>query len=173
MKLIPVRDWFDDVNAFLDAANAPRGNLTDVRPDLVRIEFCKGHVVEEWEVETKEALARYCTNPSLENLVEVADGIGDTIYVLCQLARSLGIPLSAVWTAIHDSNMGKVSRLTGRIERNPETGKVLKPEGWKPPDIWSVLKRYQDMEHIQNRTGGADSWSNTAEVMAKHSGESK
>ena len=151
--------FFDDVNEFLDAADAPKASLLDCNsPNIPRIEFCRGHVVEEWENETKEALARYLQNPSLENLVEVADGIGDSIYVLCQLARSLGIPLNSVWNCIQASNMGKVNQKTGKIERHPETGKVLKPEGWKPPDLFALLLNEQNRQAKTEGMFGAENW---------------
>lgn len=163
--------YFDDVNTFLDAADAHKATMLDIQsPDLGRLEFCISHVDEEWNSETKEALTRYLSNPSLENLVEVADGIGDTIYVLCQLARSLGIPLNSVWNCIQSANMEKVRN--GKVIRN-EVGKILKPAGWVSPNerIWNTLKEMQDIECVKQGKMGADSWSNTAEVMAKHQGE--
>lgn len=67
------------------------------------------------------------------NLVELADAIGDLIYVLCQMALFYGIPLDAVWDEVHRANMRKV----GGAKR--DDGKILKPEGWIPPDISGVL----------------------------------
>lgn len=166
--------WFDNVNQFLDAAGVEKGSLIDW-PNQERVKFCIGHVVEEWEVETKQALDKFTAAPSLENLVEVADGIADSIYVLCQLARALGVPLNAIFSAVAGNNYpGKLFE-DGKLHRNPETGKILKPPGHKPPDIYEILKVHADWECIQRKKNGAESWtgiawSNTKEAMEKHSG---
>jgi predicted HAD superfamily Cof-like phosphohydrolase len=72
-----------------------------------------------------------------DDLVEVADGIADLIYVAIGAAIEYGIPLSEVWDEVHATNMLKV----GGAER--ADGKILKPEGWKPPQIEQILQRAQ------------------------------
>ena len=49
-----------------------------------------------------------------------------------------GIPLDRVWAAVHRSNMAKVDPATGKVIKRAD-GKVLKPEGWTPPDIPAAL----------------------------------
>lgn len=70
-------------------------------------------------------------------LVEVADGIIDTIVVLCGLGISLGLPLQAIWDEVLRSNMSKVHP-DGTVRRRDD-GKVLKPSTYSPPDIASIL----------------------------------
>lgn len=89
---------------------------------------------EEWQ-EYQEAVAA-------RDLPEVADAIGDMIVVLIGTALEFGIPLNDVWNEIHRSNMAKVDPLTGAVRRR-EDGKILKPEGWTPPDIASIIKAAQ------------------------------
>jgi predicted HAD superfamily Cof-like phosphohydrolase len=67
------------------------------------------------------------------NIEATADAIADSIYVLIGTALSFGIPLAAVWREVHSANMRKV----GGARRND--GKILKPEGWTPPDIRAAL----------------------------------
>jgi predicted HAD superfamily Cof-like phosphohydrolase len=78
--------------------------------------------------------------PAMESndLIEVADAIADSIYVLVGAALEYGIPLTKVWEAVQASNMLKVDPATGQVRRR-EDGKILKPEGWKPPDILAAL----------------------------------
>lgn len=124
----------------------------------------EGHVVccilarrlieEEVNVETLPALEKYKQHPSFENLVELADGIIDSVYVLLHAANSLDIPFDLVWNEVHRSNMAKVDA-DGRVKKR-EDGKILKPEGWTPPDIFSVMMEYKTkMEMGDNymRTG--------------------
>lgn len=60
---------------------------------------------------------------------------------LCCGGRGLefGIPLDRVWAEVHRSNMAKVDPTTGKVIKRAD-GKVLKPEGWTPPDVAGVLK---------------------------------
>jgi len=90
----------------------------------------------------------------LTKLVRIADDIGDSIYVLCGLANCLGIPLDKVYAEIHRSNMTKAvpviegesggTKITHYEVQQRADGKILKPEGYKPPDIRTIL-----LQHIQ------------------------
>ena len=72
------------------------------------------------------------------NLPAIADAMADAIYVIVGAALEYGIPLGAVWQAVQASNMAKVDPVTGMVRKRAD-GKVLKPEGWKPPDIAGIL----------------------------------
>lgn len=77
----------------------------------------------------------------MENdLVGVADALADSIYVLIGTALEYGIPLGHVWVAVQNANMAKVDPKTGLVNKRAD-GKVLKPEGWTPPNIAGVLAR--------------------------------
>lgn len=72
------------------------------------------------------------------DIVEAADAIADLIYVAVFLAIGMGIPLDKVWREVQDSNMAKLDQ-NGNAIIDPSTGKVMKPEGWQPPNIKKVL----------------------------------
>src|SRR5262245_55796604 len=72
------------------------------------------------------------------DLPKVADGLGDIIYVCIGMALEFGIPLADVWAEIQRSNMAKRDPVTNSIRRRAD-GKVLKPDGWKAPDIEGVI----------------------------------
>jgi hypothetical protein len=99
-----------------------------------------GLVDEEVNKELFPALFKYNKSPTLENKVEVADAIVDSIYVLFQLARSVDIPFPECWDEVHKSNMAKMTN--GVVVRRSD-GKILKPEGWQPPNIWEVLHKVE------------------------------
>lgn len=69
------------------------------------------------------------------DLVEVADALGDLLYVIYGAALSFGIDLEPVTDEIHRSNMSKV----GGHKR--EDGKWIKPDTYSPADIKSVLEK--------------------------------
>lgn len=73
------------------------------------------------------------------DLVEMADALGDLVYVIYGFAHELGIPLDDVVREIHASNMSKLDENGNPIYR--DDGKVLKGPNYWEPDIKSVLSR--------------------------------
>lgn len=123
-------DWFEDVLAFhrkfgcriTGRPGIPPGETVALRAELVREE------VEELE----DAIAR-------GDLAGIADACADSIYVLIGLAISYGIDLRPIWDEVQRSNMAK----EGGGERFD--GKVLKPDGWRGPDIDGCLDRQEPL----------------------------
>lgn len=68
------------------------------------------------------------------SLADIAQELADLLYVTYGTAVSLGIDIRPVFAAVHAANMAKVGGGT-----RPD-GKVLKPPGWRPPDIESVIE---------------------------------
>jgi predicted HAD superfamily Cof-like phosphohydrolase len=79
----------------------------------------------------REEFEEYLEAEKDDDLVEVADALADIIYIACGTAVSYGIPLDRVFAEVHRSNMAKL--VDGKPIRR-EDGKILKPEGWTPPD---------------------------------------
>lgn len=71
------------------------------------------------------------------DLVEVADALGDLLYVVIGAALEYGIPIDEVITEIHRSNMSKLDENGNPIYR--EDGKVLKGSSYSPPNIKEIL----------------------------------
>jgi predicted HAD superfamily Cof-like phosphohydrolase len=85
-----------------------------------------------------EEFREYIDAEEDSDIVEIADALADIIYIACGTAASYGIPLDKVFEEVHRSNMAKL------VDGKPiyrEDGKVMKPEGWKPPDIDGVLEK--------------------------------
>lgn len=76
------------------------------------------------------------------DLVGVADGIADCIYILIGTARACGIPLDKVWDEVQRSNMDKVDPVLGKAVKD-KFGKVTKPLGWQPPNIAGIIQEAQ------------------------------
>ena len=73
------------------------------------------------------------------DMVEIADACADLKWVIEGLEHTLKIPQQEVWDEVARSNLAKISD-DGKVHKR-EDGKVLKPEGWTPPDIKSIIKR--------------------------------
>ena len=79
----------------------------------------------------REEVNEYLNAEWDDDIVEIADALADIIYIACGTAVSYGIPLDRVFAEVHRSNMAKL--VDGKPIRR-EDGKILKPEGWTPPD---------------------------------------
>lgn len=83
--------------------------------------------------EYKETLDAYNNG----DVVELADGLADMVWVIMGMASSLDIDFEAVWEEVNRSNMSKF--VDGKVIKNPETGKIMKPDTYFKPDIKKVL----------------------------------
>jgi len=121
----------------------PPSQLTQQQwEDLV--DFRKRLIEEEITKELLPAMDRLKFSQSLENQAEVLDGICDGVYVLLGAALAFRLPAHAGFLEVQRSNMAKLQP-DGSVLRR-EDGKVLKPEGWTPPDLLGVLMYYH--EHL-------------------------
>ena len=73
-----------------------------------------------------------------DDVVAVADALGDMVYVLYGTAATFGINLDAVVAAIHKSNMSKLGSDGRPLMRSD--GKVLKGPNYHPPAIREALE---------------------------------
>jgi predicted HAD superfamily Cof-like phosphohydrolase len=85
----------------------------------------------------KEELEELIAAVEDNDLVAIADALGDLEYVVNGAALEYGINLPGVVREIHRSNMTKLGPEGKPIYR--EDGKILKGEGYEPPDIEAVL----------------------------------
>ena len=74
------------------------------------------------------------------DLIEVADALGDMLYILCGtiLEHGMQYKIEEVFEEIQRSNMSKLGSDGKPIYR--EDGKVLKGPDYKEPDIERILK---------------------------------
>ena len=72
-----------------------------------------------------------------KDMVEIADALGDLLYVVYGAGHAFGIDLDECFKEIHASNMSKLGPDVKPIKR--EDGKVLKPDTFFPPDLKTIL----------------------------------
>ena len=95
-----------------------------------RLEEMRFSLIEEELDELKEAYSE-------GDFIETVDALADLVYVSYGAAATIGVDLDDVLEEVHRSNMAKLDDNGNPILR--EDGKILKPEGWTPPDISGVL----------------------------------
>ncbi len=117
----------DSVKKFHDAFNIEDSSSPTVNISLEKIQL-RFNLMQE---ENKEYLIAAKDN----DIVEVADALGDMLYILCGTILTHGMQhkIEEVFDAIQESNMSKLGPDEKPIYR--EDGKVLKGPNYFKPDI--------------------------------------
>lgn len=127
-------DLFDEIANFMQAG----GQIIPETPERVApvdVIYYIDRVREEVE-ETRNAWF-------LDLAPGAVDGFLDTAYVAITGAiRIAGVEKAReCWEAIMRANTSKIDGTYGETITDPKTGKILKPKGWKAPDIKGILDR--------------------------------
>jgi predicted HAD superfamily Cof-like phosphohydrolase len=121
----------NSVNEFhkvFEIGDAPKEpTLIDYRGAKLRFELMK---------EENEEYLEACQN---DDIVEIADSLGDQLYVLCGtiLAHGMQHKIEQVFNEIHRSNMSKLDENGQPIFR--EDGKIMKSNKYVKPDFSKIL----------------------------------
>jgi len=70
------------------------------------------------------------------DLVELADGLADMVWVIMGMCNSCGIQFDNIWKEVRASNMSKF--VDGKAIKN-EYGKIMKPKTYFKPNIKNAL----------------------------------
>ena len=118
---------FRDQEKFMKACdqtvNGPAGPQFDM--------YCA--LIEEEHKELEQALAD-------NNDVEVLDALIDILVVTIGAIHSAGWDAEGAWKEVMATNFAKIDKGTGKV-RKREDGKVLKSQGWEPPNLKPFLKK--------------------------------
>ena len=72
--------------------------------------------------------------------VEQLDALIDILVVTIGAINSMGADGEGAWNEVMRTNFAKIDPVTGKV-RKREDGKVLKPEGWTPPNLKPFLNK--------------------------------
>jgi predicted HAD superfamily Cof-like phosphohydrolase len=132
-KLLTLQQTIQHVRDFhtaflLPARNEPTAALEE-REYLLRFNLMK----EENE--------EYLDAVQKGDIVEIADALGDMLYILCGTINAHGLQekMAAVFEEIQRSNMSKLDDAGKPIFR--EDGKVMKSNNYFKPDIRAILEK--------------------------------
>ena len=133
MKDISIKDVLKHVEEFHDSFGI-KNNYTptaDIGPDQFEL---RHRLMQEENNEYLEAAKN-------NDLVEVADALGDQLYILCGTILKHGMQdlIGEVFEEIQRSNLSKLDLNGKPIYR--EDGKVLKGENYFSPNIKSILEQ--------------------------------
>lgn len=82
-----------------------------------------------------EEARELCEALDKKDIVEVADALGDLMYVVLGCAVTCGIDMEPIFREIHRSNMTK------KGGHKDEKGKWIKPKDYEPPKLLPILVR--------------------------------
>ncbi len=71
--------------------------------------------------------------------LETLDALIDILVVTIGALHSMGADAEGAWKEVMRTNFAKIDKETGKV-RKREDGKVLKPLGWKPPELAQFVK---------------------------------
>jgi hypothetical protein len=118
---------FTDVQVFMSAAGhtITENNLNQAQlyKDLIKEE-----VSEFWDAE------------AVSDDVEEIDACFDMIWVIVGYMLSRGWDCNKIWDEGALSNLRKIDKETRKVLKR-EDGKILKPEGWQPPDFTKFVRK--------------------------------
>ena len=75
-----------------------------------------------------------------DNDVDTLDALIDILVVTVGAIHSMGADAEGAWIEVMRSNFAKIDQASGKVLKR-EDGKVLKPEGWKPPELARFLNK--------------------------------
>ena len=114
---------------FNDAFDIPKLTRPNIGPsDLIELR------IKLLEEEVKE----YADAARAGDLIEILDALADIGYILAGTIINHGMQdiYDDAFDEVHRSNMAKL--VDGKVLRRSD-GKVMKPEGWQPPDLAQFL----------------------------------
>jgi predicted HAD superfamily Cof-like phosphohydrolase len=117
---------FRDQARFMRACNQPTGAWNEPQFNLYT-KLIQEEVDELWA-------ANAAADPK-----ECLDALIDIMVVTIGAIHSLGADGEGAWAEVMRSNLDKIDPITGFVKKR-EDGKVLKPEGWKPPELEQFLQ---------------------------------
>ena len=115
-----------DVEDFMSAGDQPINKELSLQGDQQKLYM--NLITEEY----KETLQAFENN----DLVEVADGLTDMVWVIMGMCSSCGIEFNKVWEEVRSSNMSKF--VDGKAVKN-DAGKIMKPDTYFKPDLKKIL----------------------------------
>jgi hypothetical protein len=107
-----------DVKTFLDAC--------EQKPGAENVHLYRGLIAEEYD--------EFCHAVVMRDEVEQLDACMDMIWVILGYCHMKGYDIKGAWEEVANSNLSKIDYKTGKVIRR-EDGKILKPEGWTPPNL--------------------------------------
>ena len=118
---------FQDQEKFMRACDQSVGYLNSNQFNLYL------NLIKE---EANELMDAVIANDTVEQL----DALIDILVVTIGAIHSMGVDGEGAWNEVMRTNFAKINPDTGKV-RKREDGKVLKADGWTPPELEQFLRK--------------------------------
>ena len=118
---------FSDQRVFMEACDQTANGIRNEEQYSLYRDLIKEEV-EELNAAIKE-------NDEVEQL----DALIDILVVTIGAIHSMGADAEGAWQEVLKTNLAKIDSSTGKVIKR-EDGKVLKPQGWEPPNLLPFIK---------------------------------
>jgi len=115
---------FKDQEKFMTACDQTVGEVNGRQFALYK------KLIEEEFIELQDAKSQ----------IEELDALIDILVVTIGAIHSMGADAEGAWNEVMRTNFAKIDQETGKV-RKREDGKVLKPDGWTPPNLKTFLPK--------------------------------
>ena len=118
---------FKDQEKFMVAGDQTVSELNQKQYDMYV------NLINEEFTELKDAI-------TADDKIEQLDALIDILVVTIGAIHSMGADGEKAWNEVMRTNFEKIDPLTNKV-RKRDDGKILKPEGWKPPHLAPYLTK--------------------------------
>ena len=119
-------DYLGMVKNFHKAFHLPIGNQPQLLNNQEQFANRLRLIIEE--------LSEYCEAVAKKDVVDMADGLADLLWVVFGTAVEHGLPMNQIFKEVAASNMSKVDGY------KDSSGKWIKPDTYKPVDLSWLLE---------------------------------
>ena len=139
-------DLLGDINRFHNKFGFKKNEKVGIPDNPELVNFRTSFLMEE--------LAEYTQAITKKDDAAALDALVDIVYIALGTAWLFNLPFEKAWKEVQTANMKKV-RAKSKSKKRGTAFDVIKPKGWRPPDIDQVIyeerERQRDDENTDNR----------------------
>ena len=133
-----------DIDSFHKKYKFEKNEKVGIPDDNELVNFRTSFLMEE--------LAEYTQAITKKDAAGALDALVDIVYIALGTAWLFNLPFERAWDQVQKANMSKI-RTKSKSKKRGTSFDVVKPKGWRPPDIEQVIEEAKEREHenINNR----------------------
>ena len=127
-----------DIDAFHKKFKFEKNNKVGIPDNNELVNFRTAFLLEE--------LAEYTQAITKKDAAGALDALVDIVYIALGTAWLFNLPFEQAWQEVQKANMSKI-RTKSKSKKRGTSFDVVKPKGWRPPDIEQVIEEAKEREH--------------------------
>ena len=127
-----------DIDSFHKKYKFEKNEKVGIPDDNELVNFRTSFLMEE--------LAEYTQAITKKDAAGALDALVDIVYIALGTAWLFNLPFEQAWQEVQRANMSKI-RTKSKSKKRGTSFDVVKPKGWRPPDIEQVIEEAKEREH--------------------------